>query len=138
MQARYVCSLIAGKVPCPLKIEELHQADRLARATRYQKVNMDAVYPVEMFPYCDKLSETMKATPSLFSVGSLLLWCRMQLAPATTLHYVHRDLEARERCQSAPIYMPTSLVLLLLMLKPLDVFYRTWRWLRQRLFGKRI
>ncbi len=138
VQARYVCSLIAGKVPRPLKIEELHQADRLARATRYQKVNMDAVYPVEMFPYCDKLSETMKATPSLFSVGSLLLWCRMQLAPATTLHYVHRDLEARERCQSAPIYMPTSLVLLLLMLKPIDVFYRTWRWLRQRLFGKRI
>ena len=138
VQAGYVCSLIAGKVPRPPEIEELHQADRAARTARYQKVNMDAVYPVEMFPYCDKLAESMKTIPSLLSVGSLLLWCRMQLAPATTMHYVYRDLEIRQRCHSAPTYMPTTLVLLLLMLKPLDFLYRAWRGLKQRIFRKSV
>jgi hypothetical protein len=131
VQSRYVCSLIAGAVPRSPRIEELHQADRASRTVRYKKVNMDAVYPVEMFPYCDKLAKQMKTFPSLFSVGSLLSWCRMQLAPATTLHYVYRDAEARERCQSAPIYMPTILVLLLLMLKPLNLVYRVCRGLHR-------
>jgi len=131
MQSRYVCSLIAGEVPRPPRIEELHQADRATRTIRYKKVNMDAVYPVEMFPYCDKLAKLMKMFPSLFSVGSLLPWCRMQLAPATTLHYVYSDAEARERYRSAPIYTPAVLVLLLLMLKPLNLFYRVCRGLRR-------
>jgi len=131
MQSRYVCSLIAGEVPRPSRIEELHQADRASRTVRYKKVNMDAVYPVEMFPYCDKLATQMKTFPTLCSVGSLLSWCRMQLAPATTLHYDYRDAEARERYQSAPIYTPAVLVLLLLMLKPLNSIYRVLRGLRR-------
>jgi dimethylaniline monooxygenase (N-oxide forming) len=130
VQSRYVCSLIAGRVHRPLRIKELHQVDRASRTARYKKVNMDAVYPVEMFPYCDKLAKMMKTFPALFSVGSLLSWCRMQLAPATTLHYDYRDPEARERYQSAPIYLPTILVLPLLMLKPLNSIYRVLRGLR--------
>jgi hypothetical protein len=131
MQSRYVCSLIAGEVPRPPRIEALHQADWASRTLRYKKVNMDAVYPVEMFPYCDKLAKLMNMFPSLFSVGSLLSWCRMQLAPATTLHYVYNDSEARERYRSAPIYMPAILVLLLLMLTPFSLFYRVCRGLHR-------
>ena len=131
MQSRYVCSLIAGEIPRPPRIEELHQLDRACRTVRYKKVNMDAVYPVEMFPYCDKLAKQMKTFPSLFSVGSLVSWCRMQLAPATTLHYVYSDAEARERYRSAPVYMPAILVLLLLILKPINLVYRVCRGLRR-------
>ena len=92
---------------------------------------MDPVYPVKMFPYCDKLAKQMKTFPTLLSVGPLGSWCRMQLAPATTLHYVYRDAEARERYQSAPIYMPAVLVLLLFMLKPHNLVYRVFRGLRR-------
>ena len=131
VQACYVCSLIAGAAPRSRRIKDLHQADRATRTVRYKKVNMDAVYPVEMFPYCDKLAKLMGTFPTLFSVGSLLSWCRMQLAPATTLHYGYCDEEARERCQSAPIYMPTLFVCLLLMLKPLNLIYRVCHGLRR-------
>ncbi len=132
MQARYVCGLIAGEFRRPLKIEELHRVDLANRRARYKNLNLDAIYPVEMFPYCDQLARLMKAYPSLLSVGSLVSWCRMQLEPATTMHYVYRDRQVRERCKSAPIYMPTSLVLLLLALKPLDLAYRIFRGLGKR------
>jgi dimethylaniline monooxygenase (N-oxide forming) len=136
VQARYVCRLIAGELPRPPRIEALHQADRASRTRRYKKVNMDAVYPVEMFPYCDKLAKMMNTFPSLFAVGSLLSWWRMQLAPATTLHYAYSDAESRERYRSAAIYMPATLALLLLMLKPLNLVYRVFRGLRN--IGKSI
>ncbi|MBT4691834.1 MAG: NAD(P)/FAD-dependent oxidoreductase [Planctomycetaceae bacterium] len=136
VQARYVCGLIAGEIPRPPRIEALHQADRASRTRRYKKVNMDAVYPVEMFPYCDKLAKMMNTFPSLFAVGSLLSWWRMQLAPATTLHYAYSDAESRERYRSAAIYMPATLALLLLMLKPLNLVYRVFRGLRN--IGKSI
>jgi hypothetical protein len=136
VQARYVCGLIAGEIHRPPRNEALHQADRASRTRRYKKVNMDAVYPVEMFPYCDKLAKMMNTFPSLFAVGSFLSWWRMQLAPATTLHYAYRDAESRERYRSAAIYMPATLALLLLMLTPLNLVYRVFRGLRN--IGKSI
>jgi len=131
MQSQFVCSLIAGEVLRPSRIAELHRVDLATRTVRYRKINMNTVYPVEMFPYCDKLAKQMNKYPAPFSVGSLLLWCRMQLAPATTLHYGYGDAELRERYRSAPVYMPVILVLLLLLLKPVNLVYRVFRGLRR-------
>ena len=127
VQAQYVCGLIAGDYQRPSKIEKLHRADLANRRSRYNNLNLDAAYPVEMFPYCDQLAKLMKVFPSLLSVGSLLSWCKIQLAPATTMHYIYRDRQVRERYEAVPIYMPMALVLLLLVLKPLDLVYRLFR-----------
>lgn len=137
VQARYVCSLIDGEVTRPAKIVELHQADRAARRARYKHLNTDAVYPVEMFPYCDQLAKLMSQYPSMMSVRSLTLWCRIQLAPASTLHYDHREPRCRERCRSAPIYLPVVLIVLLLTLKPISLVYRSCRALKQKILSRK-
>ena len=127
MQSRYVCGSIAGKYPRPPNIKSLHQNDLANRKVRYKHLNMDAIYPVEMFPYCDQLAKLMKVYPSLLSVGSIGSWCKFQIAPASTMHYFEREQPLPEPCRSAPVYMPKSLVLLLLAIKPLDWVYRLFR-----------
>ena len=127
MQARFVCSLIAGILQRPPQIQREHQRDVLSRGKRYSKLNLSSMYPVEMFPYCDRLARLMRCYPSLRSVGSLSAWSRMQLSPSTTMHYFHADPKIREHAAVAPIYLPTSLIALLLLLKPLDAAYRLLR-----------
>ncbi len=124
VQAWYVCSMISGDVSRPENIRELHEADRARQRRRYRNLDLQRVYPVEMFPYCDELARRMGVYPSIRAAGSLRTWCRMQLAPATTLHYLHRDPSVREHWKTVPIYMPWTLVLLLLLLKPIDAIYR--------------
>jgi hypothetical protein len=85
-----------------------------------------------MFSYCDELARKMDVYPGLRSAGSLRTWWRMQLTPATTMHYLLHDPQIRKFCQRAPIYMPTLFVLLLLLLKPLDWVYRALAPLRRR------
>lgn len=127
MQARYVISIVSGNVARPSRIAQLHQADVRKRKDRYKNLNMNAMYPVEMFPYCDQLARLMKAIPSLFSTVSLRSWCRTQLAPASTLHYTDGNHQLSEHADSAEVYMPTALVCFLLALKPLDWIYRVLR-----------
>ena len=129
MQAAYVCGLIGGKYLRPASIVELTAWDQQKKARRFSKLNLEAVYPVEMFSYCDRLARHMHTYPSLKRAGSLQAWWRMQLTPATTMHYQYHDPQIRRFCESAPIFMPSPLVLFLLLLKPLDVAYRAARWL---------
>ena len=123
MQARYVVGLISGKCQRPTDITVQHGLDISARKSRYQLMNSAVVYPVEMFPYCDRLARLMKVYPSLRNVSSLRSWCRMQLAVATTMHYL-RDEGMRRKPEAEPIYMPWTLVALLLALRPLSAIYR--------------
>lgn len=92
----------------------------------------NARYPVEMFRYCDQMARLMNTFPTLRSIGSLPVWCRMQLTPATTLHYDYREKPSAEQSASAPVYMPWSLILILLVIKPFDFVYRTFRRLVKR------
>lgn len=127
MQARYVCGLIAGRFPRPANLAELHREDLAKRKVRYAKLDLDALFPVEMFPYCDRLASLMNSFPSLRAVGSVRAWWRMQLSPATTIHYRLGESAASDSLESSPIYMPPLLVAFLLALKPLDWVYRLMR-----------
>ncbi len=124
MQARYVCGLIGGRCEREPEMKELHAADMARHRTRFSKLNLAAIYPVEMFPYCDRLSKSMGVYPSLDAIGSLASWLRIQLTPATTLHYQIKGLGSDASVRTAPIYMPWMLIGLLMMLKPIDWLYR--------------
>ncbi len=124
MQSQFVCGLITGRFTRPGRIVELNSANQAENAQRFAKLNREAIYPVEMFPYCDALARLMNSYPSLPQIRSFRTWFRMQLSPATTMHYAFRNPETRGFFEDAPIYMPTRLVLLLLMLKPIDATYR--------------
>ncbi len=132
MQAAYVCGLVGGRYTRPERITDLNAANQREHESRFSKLDLEAVYPVEMFSYCDQLSRQMNTYPSLRGVGSLRAWWRMQLSPATTMHYHYRDPQIRGLFERAPVYMPTLLVLFLLLLKPLDWTYRSIQWLRGR------
>ncbi|QDT22512.1 NAD(P)-binding domain-containing protein [Gimesia chilikensis] len=132
VQARYICGLIAETFPRPADIEALHRADAISRKVRFKHLRLESIYPVEMFPYCDQLARLMNTFPTMTSIGSLSVWYRMQLTPATTLHYDYRDKPAFEEFGSTPVYMPKSLILILLLLKPFDLVYRAFRRLFQR------
>ena len=124
LQARYACGLISGQVNRESEIVKLHQINAEQNRTQFANLNLDAIYPVEMFPYSDQLARLMGAYPSVRSIGSVLKWCREQLTPATTLHYFAHDTEARKCFTKSQVYMPLLLIWLLLMLKPADWVYR--------------
>ncbi|QDV25645.1 NAD(P)/FAD-dependent oxidoreductase [Aureliella helgolandensis] len=130
MQARYVCGLIAGEYQLPENLPALQVADLERNRRRYAKLNLSAIYPVEMIPYCDRLAREMGAYPTLKQVGSWWGWCRIQWAPSTTMHYYCDAPTVRQRVISEKIYMPAILILLLLLLKPIDAAYRCLRFMR--------
>jgi hypothetical protein len=132
MQAQYVCGLIAGQYARDRDMLEQHQRDRDANASRFTKLNLGAIYPVEMFPYCDRLAKRMGKYPS-WQLGRMGTWWKNQLAPATTMHYFLEQATVLDRCQRASVYMPWTLIALLIALKPIDATYRTWCWLRKNL-----
>jgi dimethylaniline monooxygenase (N-oxide forming) len=124
VQAKYIVGLLSGRVSRKLDIAKSHQLNAENNGKRFAKLNLDAIYPVEMFPYCDKLSRLMNCYPSIEKIGSMLAWCREQLTPATTLHYFARDAESGKSFAKSQVYMPPLFIGLLLMLKPIDWVYR--------------
>lgn len=132
MQANYVTGLLSGKVARPTGIAQEHALAQEANYARYPRLDLEIIYPVEMFPYCDYLALQMDIYPTVHSTGSLREWWRVQLQPATTAHYYYQDQPTHRFFGSAPVYMPTVFVLLLLMLKPLDWGFRLVRKLFRR------
>jgi len=133
MQAAYVTELIAGKTHTQDElqiIEKEHARNRINLQHRFSKLNLDAIYPVEMFPYCDELAKRMNLFPTMRSIGSISDWIRLQWAPATTIQYFWSNPQARKRVRGIQIYMPMVLIVLLLTLKPVDAMYRAYRWLK--------
>lgn len=94
-QARYVTATLAGRIPRPGSLAELHAADRAALEDRFTRIDLDAVYPVEMFPYCDRLACALGTLPTRQALG-FRKWLKVQLAPATTMHYRDDDFDPAE------------------------------------------
>lgn len=124
MQARFVTGLLSGEIARPGNLQDLHRIDLEKRRKKFSQLNLDVLFPVEMFPYCDELARLMGCFPTRRTLGSLRAWWRMQLTPATTIHYMREQSQPRAESTSAPVYMPWPLILLLLALKPLDWAYR--------------
>lgn len=133
MQALYVCGVISGKYPRDKQIAEWIELDHREKSGRFPQLDLEAVYPVEMFSYCDQLARLMGTYPTWRRIGSLRAWWKIQLSPVTTAHYLYHDARIRRFFESAKIYMPTLLICFLLCLKPIDYVFRVIVWL----FGKR-
>lgn len=126
MQARYVCGQISGRFARPTAIIEQHRIDRTRLEKSYPRLDTANVYPVEMFPYCDRLARLMNCYPTLKRTGSIRRWLRMMLAPATTIHYFEGQFASPTTGQP-PIHSPIAIILLLLLVKPFDLVYRIFR-----------
>jgi len=118
MQARYVCQVIAGQTGDSKDLAKRHDVDRDMSRKRYAALNLAAMYPVEMFPYCDRLAVEMGLGRDLQK-----RW-RRQFIPASTMHYFPTDDKANQKLDTTPIYMPWTLIAFLLLLLPIDFVYR--------------
>ena len=119
MQAHYVFQLISGEAERPPGLGNQLEEELEVIRERFGNTSVDAVYPVEMFPYCDRLAKLSGLSIGQAFWKSPANWSRMMLSPATTMHYFPMD-----GASSSPIYMPTLLILILLFLKPIDWIYR--------------
>jgi cation diffusion facilitator CzcD-associated flavoprotein CzcO len=123
MQARYVCGQIAGKFERPKDIEQCHANEQAQRETRFAKLDMDSVYAVEMFPYCDRLARLMKLKTGPRVWESPMAWWKTKLAPASTLQYREESGEGSD----AQRYMPATLVAFIVLMKPVDWAWKAWK-----------
>ena len=124
MQARYVCGMIAGKFIRPDDVTKQHRAERKRIESRYKNLDVETVYPVEMFPYCDQLAKRMGLPIGDHWLVSPLRWFRQRLAPATTMHYFCADSDIASRVKDSPVYMPLLLIFLILVIKPFDWLFK--------------
>ena len=129
MQARYVCGQIAGKFPRDANIEGLHALDRQNRQARFAQVDANTVFPVEMFPYCDRLARLMGLKPGPSLLEAPVKWWRAKVCPATTMHYFHDVHSTPNDLQSTQRYMPVTLVLFIILMKPVDWAWKSWKWI---------
>ena len=132
MQAQYICRLLAGDVARPTNVSELHEIETRQSTRRFAKLNLTALYPVEMFPYCDRLAKMMGLKIGASFLESPRRWWKKWSSPATTLHYFEDEPEAREKTSDSRRYMPSLLVLFILVLKPIDWVWKLWKQLRNR------
>lgn len=122
-QALYAIKHIEGSLERPQNILNLYQAERRQLATQFSKLNLDALYPVEMFPYCDSLAHKMGTYPTLKKTKSFRKWLRIQLSPASTNQYLNHTKAAPNPCQNK-IYTPHLLNCLLTFIRLFDLIYR--------------
>lgn len=127
MQARFISGLISGQVPRPDGLQDRHTREAARLARQFPKLNLNAIYPVEMFPYCDELSRWMSVYPTRRAAQSLRDWIVMQLTPATTMHYYLSDRSMRKSLAHTKVYMPAVLIAFLVMLKPVDWAYKVFK-----------
>jgi hypothetical protein len=123
MQAKLVIGMIAGRWKRPFGTENLHARARNKQLREFPSLNTETIYPVEMFPYCDILARLMDAYPSLRKVGSLSRWLKIQLSPASTMHYVDDDYDAQS-IDAHAIHSPPVITMLLTLIKLIDWPYR--------------
>lgn len=114
-QALYITKTIAGKIRRPADIQELYHDERRKLTVTFPQLNLNTIYPVEMFPYCDTLAKLMGTYPR---GGSISQRINAQLSPASTLHYSNYSVKP------SPVYTPKILNLLLFFIKFIDTIRR--------------
>lgn len=118
-QAQYIIAHLAGDLSREDNLRDQWNNEREFLEKTYPRINLEKVYPVEMLPYCDQLAQERGVFPSRKAVGSLSKWLRIQLSPATTLHYL--DYEEKP----AQVYTPAILNALLGVIRIADLVSRS-------------
>jgi dimethylaniline monooxygenase (N-oxide forming) len=115
MQARYTIGLLSGTYKLPPDVQDRHRIARHSLAQEYSSLHTESVYPVEQFPYCDRLAKEMGILPSLIACG-VGTWLKIQLVPASTTHYVD-DYFERQMLTRQKVYLPFFLIALMVMIR---------------------
>ncbi len=118
MQARYAVAVLSGRCTLPTRLKERQNADFLALRQEYSAIDTENVYPVEQYPYCDRLAAEMGIMPTLSNVQSWRTWLKILLIPASTTHYVDDFFDPQSILQQK-IYTPPILVSLMLLVRTL-------------------
>ncbi|MCB0323853.1 MAG: NAD(P)-binding domain-containing protein [Bdellovibrionales bacterium] len=111
LQAKYCSGLLAGRFARPVDIVPQTETQWLELTREFPSINTQCIYPVEHIPYCDLLAKAMGIYPTRRALGSLRLWLKWLLAPASTSHYLDQDFD-RPMLETQPIHMPAVLALL--------------------------
>ena len=122
IQAQYVTGLLEGRYQRPPDIREAHARERARLEMTFPRLDTDRMYPVEMYPYCDRLAKRMGTYPSVRRAGSLRSWLKIWLSPASTLQYIDENYDA-EFTAKQPIHSPGLITVLLLLIKLVDIPY---------------
>ena len=120
MQVRYAAGVLAGTYHVPTNLDKVHAATWQAHCREYPSLDTNNVYPVEQFPYCDALAREMGTLPTLANVGSLGLWLKIMVVPASTTHYVDEYFDA-EGLERQKIYTPPFLTAIMLLFRLLEI-----------------
>jgi dimethylaniline monooxygenase (N-oxide forming) len=130
-QAKYIIKLLDGSLTRPADVVSEYQAEREQLSKQFSNLNLNVLYPVEMFPYCDTLAKKMATYPSLKKVGSLRRWLRIMLSPASTIHYIDEDYDP-ESINHLPIHTPPLINSLLFIVKLFDLMSKPVTTLRSK------
>ncbi|MBA3531524.1 MAG: FAD/NAD(P)-binding protein [Ardenticatenales bacterium] len=123
MQARYTVGVLSGKYTLPTALKEKQDEAWNSLSAEYGTINTENVYPVEQFAYCDTLAREMGIMPTLAAVGSLRLWLKIMLAPASTMHYVDECFD-RQAIKREKVYTPVILLVFLALMRLIGVPFR--------------
>lgn len=125
-QAIFILDQIRRRILRPADLETVIQRERSQLLSQFPQIDTSLVYPVEQFPYCDRLARLADRLPSRHQVG-LRRWLNQQLSPATTLHYlpprpsIDTDTAAESaRIAKRRVYLPPVLIALLVLIRLLS------------------
>jgi dimethylaniline monooxygenase (N-oxide forming) len=96
LQARWICDIIMGKISRPTVAD--WERDRASQKRKYPMINTDAVYPTDMYPYCETIGRRLRTKKSYRSA-------KMLLTPFSTLRYFPTE-ENVKLVESSPAFMP--------------------------------
>ena len=96
LQARWICDIIMGKISRPT--QEDWERDRASQKRKYPMINTDAVYPTDMYPYCETIGRRLRTKASYRSK-------KMLLTPFSTLRYFPTE-ENVKLIENTPAFMP--------------------------------
>jgi hypothetical protein len=126
IQVRYTVGLLAEKLKLPLDVNAKHALNRQMLAREYPSLNIENVYPVEQFPYCDELAREMNTFPS-FAKCDLATWLKIMLTPASTTHYFDNDFDSAT-LKKQKVYMPEIIVGILWVFY---LFLMPWQYIKR-------
>ncbi len=129
MQARYAVGMLSGKHKLPEDVREQQHIAWKELSEEYSSIDVDNVYPVEQFPYCDVLAKEMGMMPTLKNTD-FRTWVKLNLVPASTLHYINNDIDDyfdKQALSKERIYTPPVLIFILLIIRIAEMCWQAFK-----------